>query len=71
MSDWISVKDKLPLPMIHVLWFDGNKTMHSSGWCPYYIDDIDKRGFMSRNYLHNYTHWMPLPAQPVECAKDE
>lgn len=60
---WISVKDKLPNPKQWVLWLDGNKTMHA----PFvHIDYINERQEACVNYLHNYTHWQPLPEPPSD-----
>lgn len=61
MSDWISVEDKLPSERLWVLWHDGKQTMNP----PYiHIDYINHRKEAFVNYLHNYTHWMPLPEPP-------
>ena len=60
---WISVEDELPPKDVWVLWLDGEQTM-----APYndarHIDKIDNRGECVVNYIHNYTHWMPLPQPP-------
>jgi hypothetical protein len=70
MSEWISVKDRLPNIGEHCLWFDGNATM--SDYLRIHIDFTCKAGGnkvdCAVNYLHNYTHWMPLP-QPPETDK--
>lgn len=63
--EWISVEDRLPPVDEWVLFFDGDRTMDTSN-CPIYMDKLDKRGEALCNYLHNYTHWMPLPNQPEE-----
>ena len=61
MREWIKVSERLPERKRWVLWLDGNKTMHA----PFvHIDYINDRNEACVNYLHNYTHWMPLPAPP-------
>ena len=63
MSEWISVKDRLPSAEVWVLWMDSEKTMGHHG--PFHhVDKINHRKEVLVNYLHNYTHWMPLPEPP-------
>lgn len=63
MSEWISVKDRLPAIGEWALWLDGEKTMGHHG--PFlHVDKINHRKEAFVNYIHNYTHWMPLPAPP-------
>lgn len=69
MSEWIKVNERLPEPNTTCLWFDGYSSM--SGKPMMYVDKIvaTEYGFdCIGNYLHNYTHWMPLP-QPPETDK--
>ncbi len=68
MTNWISVKDRLPDNEVLVLgyrkdrfeecfftgyWDKGNWSIHPSGWNS--EDD----------HIRNVTHWMPLPPPPV------
>ena len=63
MSEWISVDERLPPAHEWVMWFDGNYTM--GHYRPFHhIDKINSRKEATVNYLHNYTHWMPLPPPP-------
>ena len=62
MSKWIRVCDRLPPIGVKCLWCDGKRTICSVNL--YHIDEINKYGDCSENYLHNYTHWMPLPEPP-------
>ena len=63
-SNWISVKDKLPLVDEWVLFYDGERTLFGDN--RYVIDKVDKHGHCFVCYLHNYTHWRPLPTKPGE-----
>lgn len=63
MSEWISVKDKLPELRIPVLVYLKNSELQvaimstSNNW---YISDE-----WNNSFLHEYiTHWMPLPSPP-------
>jgi len=61
MSEWISVKDKLPEPMKAVL------IISKSTGIPFFdgiaIDWVRDGKF---NRFKKVTHWMPLPAPPKE-----
>ena len=60
---WVSVEDELPPKDVWVLWIDGKQTMTPhNATC--HIDKIDNRGECLVNYIHNYSHWMPLPQPP-------
>lgn len=61
---WISVKDELPKIGSSALWYDGKETIDNK--VKYYIDFIDTNGECRLNYVHNYTHWMPMPEPPKE-----
>lgn len=52
MSEWISVKDRLPEPFTTVLAYYINGKIHTVGY-------IDK--FMTSNIV---TYWCPLPEPP-------
>lgn len=59
MSEWISVKDKLPEPYTRVLVYDTEWGIQ--------IDYIrDNREFAYKGYV---THWQPLP-EPLEKEND-
>lgn len=67
MSEWISVKDRLPELGTDVLCFDQLEGMHvqrlekdtlcGTVWFDYYDQGIN---------LDWVTHWMPLPEPPKE-----
>ena len=71
MSDWISVKDRLPEGEAHVnvsCDTDFGKLVTSL--------DFDGGDFMMHNeplyctsYYIEVTHWMPLPGPPKESSK--
>ena len=62
MSEWISVKDRLPENDSCILIYDGDV-----GICIYYkgkFQDFDENGYpFEKRYV---THWMPLPEPPVK-----
>lgn len=60
MSEWISVKDRLPLPEQEVLSVDRNGRIYRSTF-------YNGRGFklmFHRDCHKPVTHWMPLPEPP-------
>ncbi len=60
MNDWISIELKKPPENMQVLLYDIN-----TGICigNRIQDKCYTRGFTQG--LHNVTHWMPLPPQPM------
>ena len=65
MSQWISVKDKLPTHNEWVLAFDGSKM----GVCWADISSYDYLfmfGMDSTQQFKRVTYWMPLPEPPNE-----
>lgn len=61
MSEWIKCSERLAERNQWVLWLDGEKTMRT----PFvHVDRINEKNEAFFNYLHNYTHWMPLPDAP-------
>jgi len=68
MSEWISVKDRLPEDNLEVLFFSqeydgcfvGYKAVEGS-----YVDP-EGNGLNVSNIQKYYTYWMPLPAAPKE-----
>ena len=73
MTDWISVKDRLPdkdaLVLIHALSADEYRPYLNTAW-------YDPSGFgwslLPEPFIPAITHWQPLPKPPAEEeAKDE
>ena len=66
MSEWISVKDRLPDPAKYVLI-----SQRRDGVCVGYL--MNKYGTWWKTpdgpvSTKDITHWMPLPAPPTEAA---
>ena len=64
MSDWISVKDRLPMSRFVVLSYEKPLNIISMSF-------YDKKSESwidcdSGYYLNSVTHWMPLPKPPKE-----
>ena len=67
MSEWISVKDRLPEDgFCHCLFYSASEDMSAVGGC--------HKGVIQANdeevFHNNITHWMLLPEPPV-MAKGE
>lgn len=73
MSEWISVKDRLPIlavdgqsfECVEVLVTDGvyvNPTEFKAGGNPDAWGEFDAYGAIARSQI---THWMPMPAPPT------
>ena len=62
MSEWISVKDRLPEPLEDVLTIDNNGNIFIS-WL--WLKKFRDRCFAS-DTRGDITHWMPLPEPPKE-----
>ena len=60
MSEWISVKDRLPNVHQRVLVYCQSKTIEKHVTACMYMG-----GYFSRK-VRNVTHWMPLPEPPEE-----
>lgn len=69
MSEWISVKDRLPKIGVEVLIFDADSSndFHDV-WSLARDEEYDDIGWNDKNgdwyYLDDVTHWMPLPEPP-------
>lgn len=57
----ISIDERLPPTGERVLFYDGNETIAKKPNI-YHVDYLahDKSDTVV-NYLHNYTHWLPIP----------
>ena len=62
MSEWISVKDRLPIGLSTILIIDSLNEQ--------YISLFDGNNFYQADYpndiLTSITHWQPLPAPPKD-----
>lgn len=63
--EWIKCSDRLPEKSKHVLCYYGVKSplrgyMHEGKWYLYFYGGVEE------SYMHNVTHWMPLPEPPTE-----
>lgn len=61
-SPWISVEDRLPEDGVFSLFIDTKCTMNRELFHIDYVRVTDAGIECVYNYLHNYTHWMPLPS---------
>jgi hypothetical protein len=63
MSEWISVKDRLPEDGVHVITLYTGVVQHHTyalaegKWFPDCMDGIEAD-------QHDFTHWQPLPEPP-------
>ncbi|HAT7708271.1 TPA: DUF551 domain-containing protein [Enterobacter roggenkampii] len=65
MSEWISIKDRLPDYDVDVLTIDINTGEHRVATRPYFSNDAWCYGVCGPVNLEFYpTHWMPLPEPP-------
>ena len=70
MSEWISVKDRLPDDGMNVLVANiGTGTQYVSHKDLIWRNENDF--FVPTSYFHGFkfTHWMPLPEPPKESAE--
>ena len=67
MSEWISVKDRLPDEKNPVLmWSRRSRTVPTCAACQYELWDWHPE-YSPHDYgLEMITHWMPLPEPPKE-----
>ena len=71
---WRDVREELPELNVECLWLDSNNTMYSD--IQVHIDCLTKSTIHGNvccavNYLHNYTHWMPLPTPPTSQSNKD
>ena len=68
MSEWISVKDRLPETNKEVLVYRGGYIGGLMNVYTYVGNDTweDDYGFWSRTDDDGITYWMPLPEPPIE-----
>jgi hypothetical protein len=62
MSEWISVKDRMPGVDVMILMF-------SHPWVETGFLEEEDGGFIEKHsddYVENVTHWMPLPDAPKD-----
>ena len=71
-TGWIPVTERLPEVGVDVLclWNDGSKMM--------VVDYLEQRSVSDgagvqfvKNYIHNYSHWQPLPEPPMTKGRGE
>ena len=63
MSEWISVKDRMPEPKEKAICLNRHGDMM--------IGTYTEWGWMFPCYYEKPTHWMPLPEPPEEEQKNE
>lgn len=70
MSEWISVKDQLPVKNTMVAWIKMNNPL-KNGINKKWISSVDDVGFSENHDGHckniidiDATHWQPLPKPP-------
>ena len=63
-SDWVKCSERMPELGVPVLVIGG-----STAWVDKAYDSDDGISFYEDNY-GKATHWMPLPAPPMEIAND-
>lgn len=67
MSEWISVKDKLPPHEEYILIYESYKEMTFEYYSLAYYDETKKKFFNASDASDETpTHWMPLPSSPNE-----
>ncbi len=59
MSEWISVKDRLPSTIGHYI-------AYSPGMITWVFFSSNKKWCFDNTFLKGVTHWMPLPKPPED-----
>lgn len=71
MSEWISVKDRMPEPfvsiLVHIPEDEPFPTVHEG----YLTNDVNWYAAHYTRESDEITHWMPLPEPPKEAEKAE
>lgn len=62
--DWISVKDRLPEPLVDVLAY---RPIRSPSRRCITIEHVTEGSHWLFDWLGSVSHWMPLPAPPKEA----
>lgn len=75
MSNWISVKDRLPDEIgIYIVYVKGAEESTAALYNPVFERLFSGGGFApideSASFAEAVTHWMPLPAPPEEATHD-
>ena len=69
MSEWISVKDKMPKPFVSVLGYMPDAVPFPEVRECYCIGDSDKKFFFpALSERHEISHWAEMPEPPKEDA---
>lgn len=63
MSEWISVEDRLPKQYDEVLIHIPHATLTTTAW----RNIAGEWQFVDDDLAKSVTHWMPLPAPPIEA----
>ena len=66
MTDWISVKDRLPEKMKRVLVYDDHEGICKGYRSEDYWSFEPCGDYALDSLLYRVTHWMPLPESPKE-----
>ena len=67
MSEWISVKDRLPeKDDTYLVYIVANNVPKDKGITTLRYTNLSKRFIYEDVYLFTVTHWMPLPEPPKE-----
>ena len=64
MSEWISVKDRVPEKHKKVLWCGVKGGLFIGEYCEVFIGAVNVKD--GRGHFRDVTHWMPLPELPKE-----
>ena len=66
MTDWISVKDRLPEPGEYILVYCPTRK-YAPVWLGWYWEDFF---YLFEQDDDDVTHWMPMPKPPQEATND-
>ncbi len=69
MSEWISVKEKLPKPYQYVLCFCEKGVHHLDRYIICCVTENDEWNDVDYYDVSHISHWMPLPEPPKEKLK--